>query len=75
MATFTIQRSDTTGEVYVVEYDGPQAVRRYGPLDPADLQRLTPDTLHLVEFDDETTDEIWGVALEYRDGEWVSDST
>ena len=75
MASFTIQRSEITGEVYVVEYDGSEAVRHFGPLDPGELADLTPDTLHLVDFDEESIDEVLGVALEYRDGEWVSAST
>ena len=75
MASFTIQRSESTGHIYVVEYDGAEAVRHFGPLDPDELAGLTPDTLHLVDFDEDSTDEVLGVALEYRDGEWVSAST
>src|SRR5690606_11139056 len=72
MATFTIQRNEQSGHIYVLEYDDDRAIGRYGPVHEDDLRGLTPDTLHLVEFDDEDVDEVWGLPLEYRDGEWVS---
>ncbi len=72
MGTFTIQRIEQSGNIYVLEYDGDRPIGRFGPVREADLQGLTPDTLHLVEFDDEDFDEVWGLPLEYRDGEWIS---
>jgi len=74
MATFSIHRSEHTGEAWVIEFDGTSVVRRHGPIPDGELRRLTPDTLHLVEFDDESIDEVWGIPLAYRDGEWVTES-